>query len=91
MKRQNQQEGFTAIIAFVLAAGIIGLAVFASFRVINKDDTTLSEDYGGLTQQSEAKIIDAQGLTDTQKSLEKINVDSDLDTSEIDQDIDSIF
>ncbi len=91
MKRQNQQEGFTAIIAFVLAAAVIGVAVFAASRVMNKEDTSLSTDYGGLTEQAEAKITNSKELTNTQKSLETIDVDKDLDTTELDKDIDSIF
>ena len=90
MKTKNQ-NGFTALIALVLAAAVIGVAVFAASRVITKEDTAVTEDFGGLTRSAENKIKNSEDLTKTQKSIESVNIDKDLNTSDLDKDIEAIF
>ncbi len=93
MKTKNQ-SGFTAIIAFMLAAAIVGVAVFAAYRVMSKDDNTLADEYSSVSagaDKATGVIKSAEELQKTAESIDAADIDKDLDTSELDEDIDAIF
>lgn len=93
MKTKNQQ-GFTAIFAFLIAAVVVGVAVFAAYRVMSKDDTTLTDEFSSVSSGSNKAsgvIKNAQDLQKTAESVDASDIDKDLDSTDLDEDIDAVF
>lgn len=91
MKTKNQ-SGFAAIFAFLIAAVVIAVAVFATYRVMSKDDTALSDEFNSVSSKaSSGAIKSTKDLQKTAETVDTTNVDSDLDSADLDEDIDAIF
>jgi len=90
MKKVNS-SGF-GILAIAMILILLGLLVFAGSRLNKKNDTkTSTSSTMNESAQQVKEITSPKELDATTKDLESTNLDSELDTSELDADISSVL
>ncbi len=93
MKRLNTQ-GFSHIIAIALIVAVVGIVGFTGYRVMQANDTTSTSATADGTTPQEQAVIDADTTlkaADTTLGDVATDLDSSLDVSTLDTDINALY
>lgn len=84
-------NGGFGIIPIVVVLALVGLLVFAGLRINNSkknEDKTIEQK---SSQQIENTVKDTKDVESATKELDSVEVDKDLETSDLDNDISSVL
>lgn len=89
------QKGSVHLIAFIVIALVIGVGVFAGYRIsqLNNDEQSATVTAGELTSEQQAQVAETPALNEANTALDEVanDLDSDLDVSTLDDDIDALY
>ena len=92
MKNTKNQSGFGHLVLFLCLALVVGVVGFAGYRVMNNNNDELSSNTAKTAQtEAPATITTNKDLLESQNAVNNSDIDGDLDTSALDQDIDALF
>jgi|GEM_PF-2555905 competence protein ComGC len=81
MRSKLNKHGF-AFVELLLIVAIIALAGFFVVTIMNRDDTVNTDQ---TTTEQTPEVNNSEDLNEAEQFLDNTDIDSELDTSEIDQ------
>lgn len=91
MKRA--EHGFSHFIVLLVVALVIGVGVFAAARIAQLNDDSASTQSTELTTEQQAEVDKTPELKEANTALTDVadDLESDLDASALDEDIDALY
>ncbi|MBP7820608.1 hypothetical protein KA025_00625 [Candidatus Saccharibacteria bacterium] len=91
MNSFNNQKGFSVLVTLLVVV-VIGAVGFAGWQVYSKQQTNKDSVTQTQTPSNASPTLNsAQDVDKAQKNLDNANINSDLDSSSIDNDLNSIL